>query len=696
MTLLAPALLLGLLGLAIPIAAHLLGREPPRTISFAAMRFLLPDDPTVTRRRALQNPLLLAIRLLLLALAILVLARPASLDPSGVAIVAEPHDAVLLFDGSAGMTLRVDDETLMQRAAQRADDVLSSLPPDTRVGLMTTDPDGPTLEPTADFDRVRAALQEWIETGAPRPGGWTMAAALPRAAALIGDAQADRKRVIYAVSDATAGGLAGLPTTTPEGALVVPLPAVPDDTTPPSHVGITEISWSAATEIDPRAVRIHATVHRSGGGSDILTVPIALRIGDVEVTRGSVDLEADTSAPVEFTHVLLGEETFVAATLWVDVPDDPLPIDDARHVWLSADDAIEVTIVNGDPSELRAHDEVFFLATAVGVADAHQRLRVVSLAPDQLENRIREKADKALADTDVLVLANTRAPTEDTAPTILAAVDRGMGLLITMGDRTEPDVYNARLGPALPLLLRETVQVGTAPGLAEARIEGFAPPDLSHPVFRGWGGELGLAGARVRKIVLCEPDPARKATIALAYTSGAPALVTRDRGSGRVAMLTTTIDRDWADLPLRPGFVPLATAVLEYLGDSGAGARGSVVLVGEPRLLRGAAGLTVTTPDGRELATAIDDAGVATFRETFLPGHYRAKDENQTWTFVVAVDPSESDTHWQPTAAPEATDGARAAIALPRWRLLVVLIALLLAAESVLRLGVRLTRSRES
>jgi hypothetical protein len=627
----------------------------------------------------------------LLALAVLVLARPAALDPSGVAIVAEPHDAVLLFDGSAGMTLRVGDETLMRRAAKRADDVLSSLPPDTRVGLMTTDPDGPTLEPTADFDRVRAALQEWIEAGAPRPGGWTMAAAMPRAAALLGDAAADRKRVVYAVSDATEGGLGGLPTTTPEGVLVVPLPAAADDEVAPSHVGITEISWSAATEIDPRAVRIQATVKRSGGGSDILTVPVALRIGDVEVTRGTVDLAADTSAPVEFTHVLLGEETFVAATLRLDVPDDPLPIDDARHVWLSADDAIEVTIVNGDPSELRAHDEVFFLATAVGVADAHQ-LRVVSLAPDQLESRIREKADKALADTDVLVLANTRAPSEDVAPTILAAVDRGMGLWITMGDRTEPDAYNARLGPALPLLLRETVQVGTAPGLAEARIEGFAPPDLSHPVFRGWGGELGLAGARVRKIVLCEPDPARKATIALAYTSGAPALVTRDRGSGRVAMLTTTVDRDWADLPLRPGFVPLATAVLEYLGDSGAGARGSVVLVGEPRMLRGAAGLTVSTPDGREVVTAVDDSGVATFGETFVPGHYRATDQSQTWTFVVAVDPAESDTHWRPTTPPEATDGARAAIALPRWRLLVVIVALLLAAESLLRLGVDLRR----
>lgn len=686
MTLLAPALLLGLLGLAIPIAAHLLGREPPRTIPFAALRFLLPDDPTVTRRRALQNPLLLAIRLLLLALAVLVLARPAALDPSGVAIVAEPHDAVILVDGSAGMTLRVGEQTLMQRAAERAEEVLGALPPDTRVGLLTSDPDGPTLEPTADLDRVRDTLQEWIAAGAPRPGAWTMAEAIPRATALLGDAQADRKRVIYAVSDPTQGGLAGLTSTTDAGVLVVPLSVVAPDATPPTHVGIAEVTWASVPEIDPRAVRITARVHRSGGGDDVLTVLLALAIGDQEVTRATVDLAADATESVEFTHVLLGEETFAAATLSLDLPEDPLPIDDTRHAWLSADDAVEVTIVNGDPSELRAHDEVFFLATAVGVTDRQQRLRLVSLAPDQLESRIRERGDRALAGTDVLVLANTRAPTEDVSPAILAAVQRGMGLWITMGDRVEPDAYNARLGPVLPLLLREAVQVGTAPGLAQARIEGFAPPDLSHPVFRGWGGELGLTGAQVRKIVLCEPDPARRATIALSYTSGAPALVTRAAGSGRVALLTTTVDRDWADLPLRPGFVPLATAVLDYLGDSGANARSASVFVGEPRALRGDAGLTITTPDGRELAVAVGDAGVATFTETFTPGHYRGDAETPI-TFVVAVDPRESDTHWQSITATDDTDGTRAAIALPRWRVLVLLIALLLAAESLLRLG---------
>ena len=80
MTLLAPALLLGLLGLALPVVAHLLGREPPRPIRFAAMRFLTATDQSVTQRRAIRDWPLLVVRLLLLALLVVVLTRPSGTE----------------------------------------------------------------------------------------------------------------------------------------------------------------------------------------------------------------------------------------------------------------------------------------------------------------------------------------------------------------------------------------------------------------------------------------------------------------------------------------------------------------------------------------------------------------------------------------------------------------------------------------
>ncbi len=692
MSLLAPALLLGLLGLAIPIIAHLLGREPPRTIEFAALRFLSPDEPTVTRRRALQDPLLLALRLVLLALAVMVLARPASFDRTGVAMVAEPHDAVLLIDASASMALRPGDTTMMDRGIARAQTLLESLPSGTRVGLMTSDPSGPLIEPTLDVEQIRSALDKWRGQGAPRWGGWALTDSVARAAGLLRDTAGDRKRVVYAVGDGTERGLAGLPATGEGGALIVPIPAIDPELPRPGHVGIRDVTWTPAPDLDPRALRIEVHVHREAAtdapqlADDVLEVSVVLSVDGQTAARGTAELLPGSDAVVEFTHTLLGEVAEVAASVALELPDDPLPIDDVRHLWLSADDGINVVVVNGDPSELRAHDEVFFLATAISVADRQQRLRLTSLAPDQLEARIRETGERALADIDVLVLANVRAPAEDVVHVIISRVRAGMGLLVTSGDRVDPADYDARLGGILPLRLREQVELGTAPGRTEAVAEGFAPPDLAHPMFRGIGDEISLGSARVRKAILCEPDPRRQASIVIAYTNGAPALIAREAGDGRVAMLTTSIDRDWADLPLRPGFVPLASAMLGWLGDAAALAASARLDVGDPRPLAGSGPFVVTTPEGAEITLSRDDGQPVVFRDTFVVGHYRVRDGDATANFVVGADPRESHTAWQPMATTPVSDDERVAVAIPQWRGLVVILALILAAESLLRL----------
>lgn len=693
MTLLAPALLLGLLGLALPVVAHLLGREPPRPIRFAAMRFLSATEQSVTQRRAIRDWPLLIVRLLLLALLIAVLARPSATEQTGVAVVGEPHEAVILIDASRSMGLRVDDRTLLRHAGERVEALLASMPPGSRVGLVTTDPDGPREEPSADPSVVSEALEGWLdEGGRPRPGAWTMNEALPSATALLQRVDGERKRVVYAIGDATERGLGSLPAAAEGGALVVPIPALPPEVVRPEHVAIEELSWEPAPELDPRALRIQAVLVRHppssmDGAAPERRVPLVLRLGDAEVARTTVVLPFSEAVPVEFTHTLLDEAGQVPATVALELPDDALPSDDARHRWLSADDSIEVVVVNGDPSELRAHDEIWFLGTAASADDTTQRLRLRSLAPDQLESKVREQGEQAFRDVDVLVLANLRAPPPDVTPAIVRRVRAGMGLWITVGDRVQPDVYNTRFGELLPLRMREAVRVGTAPGRTEARAEGIAPANLAHPAFRSLRGDLGLTGTRARRVMLLEPDPQRPHEIALSFTSGAPALLTAQQGQGRVALLTTTIDRDWADLPLRPGFVPMISNLLGYLADQHGSGGGSQLVVGEPRTVQAESAITVTTPSGRQVAVPPDDEGVAAFAETYVPGHYRTEVGGESSVFSVEVDPVESDTQWQPLE--EATlDGGeqrKVAVTVPRWRGLWWLIGLLLAAEAVLR-----------
>jgi hypothetical protein len=725
LSLLSPLALLGLLGLGLPLIAHLLGRERPQKIRFAGVRFVTPREPVITQRRELRDRPLLLLRLLLLAAFVLVLARPVLRSEAAVAVLAEPHDAVILLDASGSMDLRVDGRSDRERANARLETLLDAIPPGSRVALVISDPRAPEVEltPIAEAGpRIRATLDAWQRsTGdrGPRPGAWSLGSALPRATQALAESQ-DRPRAIYAIGDPTEGGLGSVPALA-EGAITV-IPVATRGSigepppTPPEHVGVRALSWEPAPELDPKAVRVTALIHRYSGRSsggegpreDELEVSAALDIDGQEVARTSLQLRPDADAAAEFTHTLerAGEGSRARVRL-LERDDDPLPIDDRRHLWIAASEGVEVLLINGDPSENRANDEIFFISTALNNSALAERLHVRGLALDQLEDRLRGKrGEDPLAGVDVLVLANVRALPPELAPLITARVAQGMGLWITVGDRVSATEYNARFEPLLPLLLREAVYAGTAPGRTEARSEGVAPAQLSHPIFAGAGSDgladLDLGATRTRRMFLLDPDPSRGADIAVTFTSGAPALITREHGLGRVALLTTSIDRDWGDLPLRPGFVPLAVRTITWLAGASEQEVGGVVGVGARKSLGRAPSYSVTTPTGASVPVVAPREGEpAVFEATDSPGHYRASvtGEDAVERFVVEFDPREADT--TPVAlaqfaslGAELGEGGTVEIYEPRWRELALLVLLLLGLESGARLWLRRARAR--
>src|SRR5690606_31859181 len=122
------------------------------------------------------------------------------------------------------------------------------------------------------------------------------------------------------------------------------------------------------------------------------------------------------------------------------------------------------------------------------------------------------------------------------------------------------------------------------------------------------------------------------------YTNGAVALVEGRLGGGRVLLYTSTIDRDWNDLVIYPGFLPLMQQAMRYLArkqDSGARAgvivgRSAVVPIqaGDTRLeIRGPEGAR-TVFEGERLVERV----AVRYSGTDRPGLYRvwATDEGGT------------------------------------------------------------------
>src|SRR5450759_3621034 len=121
----------------------------------------------------------------------------------------------------------------------------------------------------------------------------------------------------------------------------------------------------------------------------------------------------------------------------------------------------------------------------------------------------------------------------------------------------------------------------------ERPAERLLPLDRRAPLLSAFPEEGdGLLSARFFKYMLLDPvrDTARRNVI-LRFESGAPALVERDVGKGRVLLLTTTVDREWTDLPIRPGFLPLVREAARHLVGAADEESGATSLVGQARVL---------------------------------------------------------------------------------------------------------------
>jgi hypothetical protein len=135
-----PALLWTGLGLiAVPILIHYFFRRRHRVVRWAAMEFLLAALKKQRRRVEIENLILLALRCLAILLLGLAVARPTMEGGVGLGAFATSARAmVLVVDTSTSMGAQHTGQTVLERARERAADLLDDLPGESRITLVVT------------------------------------------------------------------------------------------------------------------------------------------------------------------------------------------------------------------------------------------------------------------------------------------------------------------------------------------------------------------------------------------------------------------------------------------------------------------------------------------------------------------------------------------------------------------------------
>ena len=163
-----PWMLLGLAGIALPILAHLLSRKKYDIVEWGAMQFL-ELDPNARRNLKLEDLLLMLVRMLLIALLVIALARPwFNGSWMGRWASTTSRDVVIVIDGSYSMGWEGKVTTPHANAVLLARQFVEDLRPgDTVMLLDAREQPRPALSgATRDKQRVREALDDL-----PAPSG---------------------------------------------------------------------------------------------------------------------------------------------------------------------------------------------------------------------------------------------------------------------------------------------------------------------------------------------------------------------------------------------------------------------------------------------------------------------------------------------------------------------------------------------
>ncbi len=611
----------------LPLIIHLLNRERARRLVFSTIRFIKISHQANVQRHRLKQLLLLLMRILILALLGLAFARPFFANtPVTTGGTGGVRNIIIVLDTSYSMGYL----DTFDRAKKAVTELADTLQPNDTSALILTSNRAKVVKPLdAEHRRIQSAVM-----GARLTNHTTdYLDAIQSADEMLQEVKIGGKQ-IYFVSDLQRIGWESFVDTdklSPDIEIVF----VNVSAKEPINLALTGVSVPQVVLNEQTPAQVVVRVQNFGAQA-VEGLPVKLFIDDNNVGTTELDIEPndvmDALFPIRF-------RTEKIHTGYAALPGDHLEIDNRRYFRLQSLESIKVHCVNGEPGRHPYENETFFLEAALqpGVQIVAIDLTQSRQLPNALE----------ISKYDVIILANVEKLTGAEAQSLRTFVGGGGGLIITAGDRMDLEAYRSRLGAGEePLMPCNFVQpVGNA--LNHDRFSILATLDYDHPIFHPFKdanhGDFGK-GRFYRYI---QAVPLKGSTVLASFDDGSPALFEKVYGTGRVLCFTSTIDREWTDLPIHGVYLPFLYEMVKYLALKRTDERpdyriGDPVELGGYQLPSGTE-VAIFNPVGEEARTEINESGGVIYDATEHPGIYSVHiSGKQPRYFVVNPDTIES------------------------------------------------------
>ena len=555
MTFLNPLILLGVLGIGLPVLAHLINRQQIRRTDWAAMQFLNRSVRVRSRQIRLRDVLLLLMRCLALLLLVFAFARPASDTAEGVRLAGEQRAGVIIaLDGSFSMAHSNGNTTRFERGIEKIKRIGELVKRGDPVSLVLFGGQHRVVLRNVAYDPDRFA--EVLAEQQPRPETLDLNSICKRLETLVEDMDAPQKEV-YIVTDTQTRdwGDVSVPMfnamkSLSEIAAVFLVPVTGAD----DNLAVTALNLVSGKLRNGSVARYRATVHNFGQ-KPAVDVEIRCRVEGIQIDSKRIPMIAPGSSQTVslFVPFYNAGPTRITA----EVSNDELATDNVRHVVAVVRDTVSVLCMDGSGGSVAQLVMAGLLARAGNGEDEGYRVDTVQWP---------SVPGKPFDAYDVVVLADVPKITQQQAEDLTNFVRRGNGLIWFAGDNVKAAEWNQLLvngsSSLLPAKLGTIIDARDDLGVGKP----LAPTLPDHTICRPLQSlpEDLLNETQFLKRIEVEPADTSVSVLSLAGTN-APVLLEHSLGRGHVCMFTTTADTAWNNMALTPVFPMLLQQVVTYM-----------------------------------------------------------------------------------------------------------------------------------
>lgn len=726
LTFLNSIFLAGLAAAALPILIHLFSKRRAKEVRFPSLEFLQEVSRKKVRRLQLRQILLLALRVLIIGFFALAMGRPA-LQTTGGSLGRGSSTTAIVLDNSFSLAAHDPSRTgpptggenfaasgpeagtVYETAKRRALEIVSMMREGDRglLALASTPVRFPYQTSVTDLGLLRSE----IERSTVEATRADLPQAVDRAIALLATSKT-LNRELYIVSDfqrsdveawqsllARAGGEGeaagrgdGIGRETPEG---IKIYLVPVRSLPVGNMAIERLRIDPVGAGGDAGARLVVTVANNSEQEAKETVLRALAEGGDSETLGEAYLTVPPFGRGEATVLLRRLPT--SGALKVSLTPDPLPWDNQAYLVTEQPGVRRILLISGN-SDPSADPAATYVRLALDPAGTHEFFDVETLSAEdpRLSSEIR---------ADAVVLLDVGRLPEATLGLLERYRADGGGILIVLGDRIDPRMYNTAIFPKLAAV--EILGLQGDPDKPEL-YRSLRVAATGHPIFDGFPAGAGgnLTAARFQRLL--EAKLGEGARSLAEFSGGMPALI-EDRGT---LVFTSSFDGRWNDLPTSGAFLPLMHRMMQHLIAQSGGrdhlfAGGALETAIEPGQLGGQDAFFVDPQGTRVAAERSDREGKVRLVSPplRLPGIYQLvrADGERLGLYAANLDTRESDLRLAPEAWLPALFQPPATVLKPEgaitrtliegrygrelWPILLMIVLGLLVAESLLGRG---------